>query len=256
MSRRVTGIFMAALLAGVLAACGSAPANETASAPTQLPAAASAPTAAADTTAAPTTGAEATTESAPTAAPNAAPAATGMRTFVIDPQQSEASYAVQETFLSQNLPNKAVGKTNAITGTFQFSADGKPTGQVTKITVDLRTLKSDSDRRDNAIRSRWLESNTYPYAEFTSTEVQGVPDTYTDGQPVSFKLLGNMTIHNTTRPVTFDVNGKLEGGAVTGTATTRFNMVDFGFEPPNIAGVVAVQDGVDLTINFTAKEQK
>lgn len=175
---------------------------------------------------------------------------------MIIPEQSEASYAVQETFLSQNLPNKAVGKTNAITGTFQFSMDGKPTGQVTNITVDLRTLKSDSDRRDNIIRTRWLESNTYPYAEFTSTDVQGVPESYTEGQEVSFKLLGNMTIHNTTKPVTFDVTGKLEGDTVTGTATTRLNMVDFGFEPPNIAGVVSVQDGVDLTINFTAKEQK
>jgi polyisoprenoid-binding protein YceI len=238
MSYRVTGMFIVALLAGTLAACGGAPATETTSAPTA---------AATAVAAAP----------APATAAAAAPApATGMRTFMIIPEQSEASYAVQETFLSQNLPNKAVGKTNAITGTFQFSMDGKPTGQVTNITVDLRTLKSDSDRRDNIIRTRWLESNTYPYAEFTSTDVQGAPESYTEGQEVSFKLLGNMTIHNTTKPVTFDVTGKLEGDTVTGTATTRLNMVDFGFEPPNIAGVVSVQDGVDLTINFTAKEQK
>ncbi len=256
MSHRVTGFFVAALLAGVLAACGGVRADDTASF-----AAAASPTAAANATIAPTTSAGVAStavlpEHAPTAASNAAPATTGMRTFTIIPEQSEASYAVQETFLSQNLPNKAVGKTTAITGTFQFTTDGKPTGEVTKITVDLRTLKSDSARRDNAIRTRWLESNTYPYAEFTSTEMQGVPDSYTEGQQVSFKLIGNMTIHNTTKPVTFDVTSTLEGDTVTGTATTKLKMVDFGFDPPNIAGVVAVQDGVDLTINFTAKEQK
>jgi len=29
---------------------------------------------------------------------------------------------------------------------------------------------------------------------FTSTDVQGLPDSYTEGQDVAFKLTGNMTI--------------------------------------------------------------
>jgi polyisoprenoid-binding protein YceI len=161
---------------------------------------------------------------------------------------------VQEQFLNRNLPNKAVGKTKAVEGQFQFTTDGQPTAQVLTMTVDLRTLTSDSGRRDQAIRSRWLESDTYPFATFTSTEVQNAPTSYTEGQEVAFKLLGNMTIHNTTKPVTFDVRGKLQGDTVTGTATTFLMMRDFGFEPPSIASVLTVQDGVTVTVNFTAKE--
>jgi hypothetical protein len=63
-----------------------------------------------------------------------------------------------------------------------------------------------------------------------------------------------MTIHNTTKPVTFDVHGKVQGDTVTGTATTFVMMRDFGFEPPSIAGLLTVQDGVTVTVNFTAKE--
>jgi polyisoprenoid-binding protein YceI len=194
----------------------------------------------------------------PTAASSepAAPAASaaGARTFQIVPEQTEASYEVQEQFLSRALPNKAIGKTNAVTGEFQFSTDGQPNGEVTKITVDLRTLTSDSSRRDGRIRTQWLESETYPFAEFTSTEVQGLPASYTEGQEVSFKLVGDMTIREVTRPVTFEVVGKLQGDTVTGTATTQILMKDFGFDPPSIAGMLTVEDGVTIKVDFTAKE--
>jgi polyisoprenoid-binding protein YceI len=190
---------------------------------------------------------------APTAAP-AAPAATGARTFKIVPTQTEASYAVQETFLRQNLPFQAIGKTSVVNGEFSFSLDGKPTGKVTNITVDLSTLKSDDDRRDNKIRGEWLESSRFPIAEFSSTEVIDGPATYTEGQEVSFKLAGNLKIRDTTKPVTFDVKGKLVGDTVTGTATTQILMKDFGFDPPAVGGFVTVTDGVTVTITFTAKE--
>ena len=186
----------------------------------------------------------------------AAPAAgAGERTFVIDPAQTEASYAVQEVFLQQNSPFRAVGKTNQVEGSFTISLDGKPSGKVTKITVNLPSLTSDSDRRDGKIRTDWLESEKYPVATFVSTGVEGVPASYTDGQDVSFKLTGDLTIHDTTTPVTFDVVGKLSGDTVTGKATSKIQMTDFGFNPPDIGGFVKVENDVDLTITFVAKAQ-
>ena len=71
---------------------------------------------------------------------------------------------------------------------------------------------------------------------------------------VSFKLIGDMKIRDVTRPVTFDVTGKLAGDTIAGTATTKIMMKDFGFEPPSIAGVLTVQDGVTIKVNFTAKQ--
>jgi len=242
---------MASLLA--LAACGSSASQTPTTAPTALPAATVAqaePTAAPDTTAAPAAGP--TVASDTTAAPAAG--AAGGRTFQIVPEQTEASYEVQEQFLSRQLPNKAVGKTNAVTGEFQFSTDGQPSGKVTKITVDLRTLASDKGMRDRRIHTEWLESDKYPFAEFTSTETQGVPASYTEGQEISFKLVGDLTIREVTHPVTFDVIGTLAGDTVTGTATTQILMKDFGFDPPSVAGMLTVEDGVTIKVSFTAKE--
>jgi polyisoprenoid-binding protein YceI len=263
MYRRIWMATLAVAFAGALAACGSST-SQPGAAPTAAPAA-SAPTAAsaAAPTAAPAAGAPtADSAAAPTTAPAAdaptaatASDATGSaRTFTIVPEQTEASYEVQEKFLNRDLPNMALGKTNAVTGELQVSLDGKPSGKVTKITVDLRTLTSDQSRRDSRIRTQWLESDKYPFAEFTSTDVQGIPDSYTEGQVVSFKLTGDMKIRDVTKPVTFDVKGKLAGDTITGSATSKILMKDFGFDPPNVAGMLTVDDGVTVTINFTAKE--
>jgi polyisoprenoid-binding protein YceI len=140
-----------------------------------------------------------------------------------------------------------------VQGNFLLSAKGNPTITSMKITVDLRTLTSDEDRRDNSIRGRWLESDKYPYATFVSTNAQVLSGSYNSGQQVSFKLTGDMTIHGVTRQETFNVSGKLAGDTITGTATSLVYMKNYGFDPPNIFGMLTVTDGVAITLNFTAK---
>jgi len=267
--RRAPGAAAIAALLFVLllAACGqSAGAGAPSAAPTAAPAE-PAPTAV------PTEPAPTDAPAEPTEAPAEAPAEEpaepteapaeaesegaqpgAMRTFRIVPEQSEASYSVQETFMAQNLPYRAVGRTSAIEGEFQFTTEGRPTGQVTRVTVDLSTLTSNDRRRDNRIRNEWLESLRFPTATFVSTGVEGVPESYVEGQEVSFRLIGDLTIRDVTRSVVFDVTGRLEGSTVTGTATTMIKMTDFGFNPPNIAGFVAVEDDVEITVTFTAVE--
>lgn len=236
----------------VTATTGSSPATPTTSATIT-----SATPAATTGTPAATTDVSATTGGANTAAGATAPAAkAGDRTFQIFPAQSDASYEVTEKFLNRSLPNQAIGKTNSIQGTVVINTTGTPSASIPKMTVDLSTLTSDQSRRDNMIRNQWLNSNQYPLATFVSTGVQGAPASYTDGQEVSFKLTGNLTIHDTTKPVTFDVKAKLTGSTLTGTATTQILMKDFGFDPPDLAGMLTVTDGVKVTVNFTANEVK
>lgn len=241
MVQRIGTIAAALWLASLLAACGgsTAPAPESAQ-----------PEATAATAADQPDSSSATTAVEPV---SDAPAG-GIRTFAIVPEQSEASYEVQEQFLDQALPNMALGKTSAVEGQFQIDASGKPTGEVTDITVDLRSLTSDKNRRDQRIRERWLESNTYPYAKFVSTGMSDGPESYAEGEEITFKLSGDMTIREQTQPVTWDVTAKLEGDTVTGTATTQIMMADFGIEPPEIMGMLTVEDGVTVTLKFVAKE--
>ena len=234
----------------MLTACGAAaPAAEPTVAPTM--AAAVEPTA--EPTVAPAAeepAVEATAE--PTAEAASEPAATGARTFVIDPAQSSAQYAVEEIFFSDNRLFTAVGVTNAVEGEFEVTTDGKPSGKVTRMRVDLRTLKSDSPRRDNAIRRQWLESDKYPYADFVSTDALNLPESYAEGEQVTFTLVGDMTVRDVTKPVEWTVVGTLQGNTVMGEATTVIKMSDFGFAAPDIGGVLKAEDEAALTVKFVA----
>lgn len=180
---------------------------------------------------------------------------TGLQTFQIVPAQTTASYSVYENLIFQNKPNNdAIGTTHSVQGSFRIRTSAAPLVAAMNITVDLRTLQTDAERRDNYVRQHTLETDTYPYATFVSVSTQGLPANYTDGQTVHFQLTGNLTMHGKTNKEVFDVQGKVMDKTVTGTATSTMYMTDFGIQPPNLANIAVAQNKVLITLTFTAKE--
>lgn len=204
--------------------------------------------------------ASAVTQSQAHVAPGAATATgtpvptTGLTTFSIVPAQTTASYSVYENLIFQNKPNNdAIGTTHSVSGSFKIREGASPLVAAMDIQVDLRTLQSDSSRRDGYIQQNTLQTDTYPYATFVSVSTQGLPASYTDGQTVHFQLIGNLTMHGKTNKETFDVQGKVVGNTISGTATSTIYMTDFGIQPPDLANIAIAQNKVVITLTFTAK---
>lgn len=238
---RISVVCVLAVL--LLAACGAqdAPATPAAPAPAEITA-------------------EAPTEAA---AGDAAPGpVSGQRTFVIVPEQSNASYVVDEEFFGGALAKygiaanvgETVGSTQQIEGQLQLNLDdlGAALGE-NRFTVQLNTLTSDQDRRDQWIRENGPRFNEYPAATFVATAIEGAPAAYDDGQEVNFKLIGDLTVRDVTKPATFDVNAKLVGDTLSGTATAQVKMSDFGIEPPSFANTLTVADDFRIEVQFVAK---
>jgi polyisoprenoid-binding protein YceI len=114
-------------------------------------------------------------------------------------------------------------------------------------------LKSDSPRRDNYLRNNALESARYPTVTFVPTAVEGLPTTYAEGQEYTFRVHGDLTVREITRPVTFDVTARLQGQTLSGTATTTIRMSDFGVGPIDLVGILRTEDKVKLTLKFVAR---
>lgn len=234
----------------LLAACS--PAAATQAVATALPV--TGPTVTSQPTA---TQAEAATAApAATAEPAAQPGGTDdVRTFRIIPEQSSVSYSVGEVFFNENNRfNLAVGTTQEVNGEVSVNMTHPEQSSVGTITVDISAFKSDSSRRDNAIRSRWLQSSTYPLATFVPTQVRGLRADVRAGETVNLQITGDLTVREVTRPVTFDVQVQLENDVLQGTATTEVLMTDFGFSPPDIAGMLRAEDKVKIDFTFTAAE--
>ncbi len=196
------------------------------------------------------------TETGNTTATGTSTSATSPQTFQIVPSQTTASYSVDENLIFQNKPhNDAIGTTHSVQGNFQIQTGASPLVAAMNVKVDLSTLQTDSQMRDNYVRQHALETATYPDATFVSISTQGLPTSYNDGQSVHFQLTGNLTMHGKTNKEVFDVQGEVIGKTVTGTATSTIYMTDFGIQPPNLANIAISQNKVLVTIKFIAKEK-
>lgn len=251
-SIRVAAFAMCLALIGLVAACapsfGAAPSDTSAATAvsTTAPAAATTSPAAAPSTAASTPAAAPATASSATAAP-VDTAQTVRLEFVSG--DNTARYRVREQLASLSFPSDAVGTTKAVTGTIVANADGTFVSSVSKVQVDLSTLTSDQNQRDNFIKRSTLQTNTYRYAVFVPTAIQGLTLPPTSG-PVSFKLIGDLTIRNVTKQVTWDVTGTINGNDATGTATTSFNFAYFNLTKPSVGVVLSVEDNITLEMDL------
>jgi polyisoprenoid-binding protein YceI len=182
------------------------------------------------------------------------PAATGGQRFSIVPGESSVTYRVNETFINEgNRLSTAVGVTTAVRGEVVVDRQRPANSRIGKVTIDISQFKSDSARRDNAIRDRWLESSRFPNAEFTPTSIQGLPEAYQDGREVAVQIVGTLRIRDVTRPTTFASTIKLDGTTLTVTGTTNIKMTDFGFNPPSIFGVLRAENDAKLEFKFIAR---
>lgn len=178
--------------------------------------------------------------------------------FVIVPQitgisdATQAAYFANEKLASLPLPSTAEGTTTNVQGEIHLTPTGLDPNQPTKITIDLKSLKSDQSQRDGQVQ-RYLQTSQYPTATFTATKLTGFPATFTPGQEAQMQLTGTLDVHGIQKEVTWDVKANKSGNVLTGLATLKVNFGDFGLPVPNIAGIVSVQDGLTLQVTIVAQ---
>lgn len=161
-------------------------------------------------------------------------------------ERSEARYRVREQLAGLSFPNDAVGTTNAIEGRIALDAQGRVLPSDSRFTVDLRTLRSDEARRDNYIRRNTLETDRYPIVVFVPTEVRGLRVPLPPAGTASFELIGDLTVRDATRRITWEATATFTGEDVSVRAATTFRFGDFGLRVPRVAVVLSVEDHIRL----------
>jgi len=206
--------------------------------------------AATSTTAAPT-------QAAPGAAQAAAPAetqaaaipATGLTVYQISADNSEAHFEINEVL--RGSPKLVIGKTNQVAGEVALNPGDLSTVQIGEILIDARTLATDDDRRNNMIRNRILSTDQFEYISFKPTQISGLTGSGAPGQSYTFQVTGDLTIRDTTQPVTFDVTVTAESPEkLSGSAKATIKRADFNLNIPSVPFVANVGDTVNLQIDF------
>lgn len=161
----------------------------------------------------------------------AAPAGAG-RWHPVAPAGSFVGYRVDERYLGVGV-RTAVGRTSAVTGSVTVDGDRV---EGADLRADMTTVHSDQARRDDALRSRAIETDRYPSARFTLAG------------PVALgtgprRARGTLTLHGRRAAIAVTVRGQRLSGdrlELVGSAPIRF--ATFAIEPPSVAGLVTVSD--------------
>jgi polyisoprenoid-binding protein YceI len=167
---------------------------------------------------------------------------------------SKATVRVREQLVGVNLPSDAVLVATGATGTFLLKDDGTFSSD-SKITFDLTTLASDQRNRDDFVKMDTLQTRQFPKAEFVPTKVSGLTLPMPASGEFTFKLTGQITIHGTTKEVTFDVSAKRSGNELTATTTASptWKFADFGMSAPSVPfRVVSVVDEIRVVVDLVA----
>lgn len=167
---------------------------------------------------------------------------------------SKAEYRIREQLARLNFPNDAVGTTESVAGAIVVNADGSFAPE-SKLTVDMRSLRTDEPKRDGFVRENTLETNRYPSAEFVPRRHKGMPMPLPASGTANFQLAGDMRLHGVTAEQAWDVAATFAPDAVTAKATTRFNFAKYKITIPRVFGLLSVDDDIRLELNVRMRRK-
>ncbi len=173
-------------------------------------------------------------------------------TWNIDPAHSTAQFTVRHLGISN-----VTGSFTKVTGSVDLNEKDITQSQVSA-SIDVNSVDTRVEARDKDLKSdHFFEVEKYPTIEFKSKRVAS-----SGGK---LQVIGDLTIHGTTREVTLDVDGPTAaltdpwGNSRRGiSATTTINRKDFNLTYNNLlkTGEAVVGDSVKIQIDAELVKKK
>jgi polyisoprenoid-binding protein YceI len=167
---------------------------------------------------------------------------------------SVVGYRVRERLASLSADSDAVGRTSSITGTATIAGSGTSlTVAKADFSVDMTSLASDKQMRDNRLRGQGIETDTFRTSTFSLTQPVALPAGATSGTAVDVTLHGDLTLHGVTKTVDIPAKAQLNGNLIQVVGSLSFPFSDYNIVAPNIGNFVAVQDNgtLEFLVNLT-----
>lgn len=174
--------------------------------------------------------------------------------FSIVPEESEVRFELDEVLRGQ--PRTVVGRTDQVAGQILVNFDNPAATEVSTIRINVRTLRTDEEFRNRAIRGEILLSarDEFEFGEFQPTSIAGLPESVTMGESFTFQITGNLVLRGASNEVTFDVTvTPVDETRLEGTASAVVDRTLYAMEIPDVPGVANVEEEVELYIDFVAE---
>lgn len=153
---------------------------------------------------------------------------------------SVAGYRVFKDFVGAS-EFEAVGRTSTIFGELEIEGTTVTRAQ---FSVDIASIRSDDEGRDQQFRGPILEAAAFPFANFTLTSPIDLGDEPKNGELVTVDVTGEITLKGVTRTVEFPLTARLVGDEVQVAGSIEVVFSNFDIEPPRTPVIVVRDTGV------------
>jgi polyisoprenoid-binding protein YceI len=150
---------------------------------------------------------------------------------------SIVGYRVNEVLLGQNAT--AVGRTSDVTGHLTIAGS---TVTAAAFSVPMATVHSDKSQRDEQFDGRIMDVSQYPTGTFTLTSPIDLAPLPAGGVIKDYTAHGRLTLHGTTRTVTFTLTAERKGSQIEVSGDIPVLFSDYDIANPSYAGFVTTQD--------------
>jgi polyisoprenoid-binding protein YceI len=151
---------------------------------------------------------------------------------------SIVGYRVNEVLLGQS--QTAVGRTTSVNGHMTITGTTVTNGT---FSVPLATVHSDRPERDGQFDGRIMEVAQYPTATFALTSPIDLTPVSADGVIKHYTAHGNLTLHGTTRAVTFTLAAeRRQDGQIEVNGDIPVLFADYNIQNPSYVGLVTTQN--------------
>jgi polyisoprenoid-binding protein YceI len=169
--------------------------------------------------------------------------------YAIDPNHTQATFTVTHLAIS-----RVSGKVPVTAGTVVLGATDLPTA--VSVTFSAKDIDTQSADRDKDLRSPdWFEVDKFPTMTFVSKAITGTPQAFT--------MVGDLTMHGVTKPVTLsaktigkmtDARGRTHVGyTATGTLDRREWGLNWGHTTPGGALIAGNDVTLDINVEVVSK---
>jgi polyisoprenoid-binding protein YceI len=153
---------------------------------------------------------------------------------------SSAGYRVKEVLQGQDI--EAVGRTSAVSGTIAIQGT---TVKTVDIKVDLTKLESDSNRRDDQVQGRILETAKYPVAAVKLVEPLDLGAVPADKVEIQKAAKISLNLHGVSKDLALSVQARRNGETIEIIGAVKIVFADFGITNPSLPPLVTTEpDGL------------
>jgi polyisoprenoid-binding protein YceI len=184
-----------------------------------------------------------------TATIETAPGATTKTTWKLDPSHTLVEFSAKHLMITT-----VKGRITDVEGTIVID-EKNPRNSSVEATLKAVSIDTRTEQRDQHLRSAdFLNAELFPEIKFRSTKIEGDKD--------SFKLTGDLTIRDVTRPITLDIRFEGQqtdpwGGERVGfSGSGKIDRRDFGLTWNQALETGGVVVGNDVKINLEVEAVK